>query len=88
MQAPLNPDLPCIHNIGVIHVQSFDRGPTNGGYPNNIKTVIFPGKMILPNLLVRVKEHDDITGLWVDGGGFHPLFLVTVWTSQLQVIFV
>ncbi len=70
----------------IIEAQRNGRGSSNWGQPQNMETIVAPGKMFMPILLARIKQGDGLVGQGINVVGLCTFVTITQVTGQPQIL--
>ena len=82
-----NPQVACVHVLGVVEAQGSDSGATDGGNTDDVGVVSAESEVFLPGVRARMKEGDFHTRFGVNSGDAGGLVQVAVGTTQGEVVF-
>jgi hypothetical protein len=80
-----NPQLACVHVLGVIDAQGGDSGATNGGDTDDVRMVSAEREVFLPGGCARVEQGDFRTRFGVNSRDAGRLVQIAVGATQGEV---
>jgi len=78
-------ELALVDDTFAVQVQLRDGGPSSWGQANHQGVIVAPGKMLLPDVLARMKERDEFSGERIKGTGFIVFEIVTALASPRKI---